>query len=509
MQIKRIAIVGGGTSGWLAANHLGKKFLNDSDVSVTLIESPDIPNIGVGEGTVPSMVATLKSFGISETEFIRECDVTFKQSIKFVNWLDKASHGEDNYYHHLFEQPYPLGEDVTPYWLAAGAKGRFSDVVSPQGVVCDLGKGPKRIITPEYERDLHYAYHLDAAKFSKLLSEHAKNKFFVNYVSANVDDVSFDSEGNIATLKTDRQGELEFDFYVDCSGFSAFLIGKKLGVAFIDKKDQLFIDRAIVAQVPTAFDAPIPPYTIATAHQAGWIWDIALTQRRGTGFVYSSAHMDKNEAEKKFDIYLGGALADVNYREIPMNVGYREKFWHKNCVAVGLAQGFVEPLEATAMLVADLSAKALAADFPNTKNEMAGLSIRFNDRLKCTWDGVVDFIQLHYYLSDRNDSEFWVETKNEAILSKPLRESLIAWGSKSPVEEEFFSGSGVFNVENFLYVLYGMNFKSDVLRISSEYVKSSERSIAVMHKNAEKIISSLPSHRDLLDKIKKYGLQKV
>jgi len=172
MDIQNIVIVGGGTAGWLAANHLGKSLAKNKKINITLIESPDIPPIGVGEGTVPDIQADLKSFGISETEFIRKCEVTFKQSIKFVNWSDKSKHGSDNYYHHLFADSSPFGGDLTPCWLSGKQDTIYSDFVCPQHKICEENKAPKTITTPEYQGQLGYAYHLNAAKFAELLASY-------------------------------------------------------------------------------------------------------------------------------------------------------------------------------------------------------------------------------------------------------------------------------------------------------------------------------------------------
>lgn len=177
MQINRIAVIGGGTAGWLAANHLAVELFGSKNISITLIESPDIPTIGVGEGTVPAMRETLKRFGVSETHFIRECDVSFKQSIKFINWLDRHKHGDNNYYHHLFDYPFPFGEDLTPYWLAAKQEHAFTDIVSVQGRICDAGLAPKKITTPEYRGDATYAYHLNAAKFAQNVVQSCNTAF--------------------------------------------------------------------------------------------------------------------------------------------------------------------------------------------------------------------------------------------------------------------------------------------------------------------------------------------
>ncbi|GMM85185.1 tryptophan halogenase family protein [Pseudoalteromonas sp. MTN2-4] len=507
MKIKKIAIVGAGTAGWLAANHLGKS-LKNRGISITLIESPDIPTIGVGEGTVPMMRETLKSFGISETEFFRRCDASFKQSIKFVNWLDKYTHGEQNYYHHLFDYPFPNNYDLTPFWLSK-QNIPYSEAVSFQSKVCDSLLAPKFKTTAEYHGETTYAYHLNAKSFASLLKENAISKFNVNHKIANVTDVEFDDEGFIKALELDNEATDSYDFYIDCTGFNCFLLGEKLGVEFTCLGNKLPIDTAITAQVPVSNNQEIPPYTIATAHQAGWIWDIGLQTRRGTGFVYSSKHLSHDQARAKFEKYLGLSLDSVMTKRIPMNIGYREHFWKKNCVAIGLSQGFVEPLEATAILVTDFCARHLAERFPHTLSESENRAKTFNRNVKYTWDRVVDFIQLHYYLSDRNDSQFWRDWKNKALLSDDLLEKLDLWRTHPPISTDFSSKFEVFDVENYLYVLYGMRFNTQSPSFNDNDAALADDILAMVDQHAEVLKSKLPSHRELLENINKYPMPKV
>ncbi|MCS6176958.1 tryptophan halogenase family protein [Shewanella baltica] len=507
MTIKTIAIVGGGTSGWLAANHIGRVLKDNPELSITLIESPAIPIIGVGEGTVPSIRKSLSSFGISESEFINSCDVTFKQSIKFVNWLDRTKHGNNNFYHHLFDMPSLFGEDLTPYWLI-NPKEHFADLVSSQHAVCEENKAPKFITTPEYSGVTGYAYHLNAAKFAMLLAKNATERFNVEHVHATVNDVSFGIDGSIHSLLTDK-GELTFDFYIDCSGFESILLAKRFDVPFIDKSQQLFVNTALVTQVPTQNFEKIPPFTIATAHKAGWIWDIALTQRRGTGFVYSNDHMSNAEAEDKFDQYLGGKLAELTPRKIPMKVGYRQQFWVKNCVALGLAQGFLEPIEATSILLTDFSARFLAERFPSDKDDIDYLAKRFNETVSQAWERVVEFAKLHYCLSDRSDSAFWRDNRSDKTIPEGLKQRLKMWRNFIPIAEDFPSKFEVFNRENYLYVLYGMKYFTRPTYSNAEVDKRVVQHLAKMKLLKSKMISELPEHRELLDKIRLYGLQSI
>lgn len=510
MLINKIAIIGGGTAGWLAANHLGKALSNLPNTSVTLVESPDIPPIGVGEGTVPDIKKTLESFGLSETDFIRECDVTFKQSIKFVNWMDKSNHGEMNFFHHLFDTPSRQeGEDLALFWLSKKTKKSFADFVSAQHQVCERGQAPKSITTPEYQGELAYAYHLNAAKFADFLGKNARGKYGVKHLLANVGQVNLDNEGFIKSLVTDKQEELTFDFYIDCSGFASLLIDKALNVPFIDVSEQLLVNTALVVQVPTEKNSAIPPYTVATAHQAGWIWDIALPTRRGVGFVYSDNHLSDEEAETKFDHYLGVESGDLSYRKLPMKIGYREKFWHKNCVALGLAQGFLEPLEATSILLTDFAANFLSNRFPASFKEIPRLEKRFNNAMIYAWQRVIDFIKLHYCISDRNDSKFWNDNRDRKTIPESLQDKLDMWQRFVPVKDDFFSQFEVFYLENFLLVLYGMKFKTEPPQSAIIDSRKAHQRIKQLDEINDYLLEKLPKHRELLDKIKRFGLQNI
>ncbi|WP_028767534.1 tryptophan halogenase family protein [Shewanella fidelis] len=508
MDILKVAIVGGGTAGWLAANHLGLVGVDNKQLSITLIESPDIPTVGVGEGTVPAIRQSLKKFGISEAEFITRCDATFKQSIKFVNWLDKDSHGDNNFYHHLFDMPPVMGKELTQKWLANKYRA-YAENVSPQHAVCEAYKAPKNISDVEYSGSLGYAYHLNAAKFADLLAENAKTRFGVNHLKANVEQVILGNEGEIKSLVTDSHGCLDFDFYIDCSGFASLLIDKALKVPFNNKAEQLFVDKAVVVQVPTLADEKIPPFTISTAHQAGWIWDIALSTRRGVGFVYSSQYMDDETAVKKLDTYLNGQLSAHQFRTIPMTVGYRARSWEKNCVALGLAQGFLEPLEATSILLTDFAAGFLASRFPRSTQQLTSMSSRFNQVMEYAWERVVDFIKLHYCLSDRTDSQFWIDNRDPATMSDELKQRLALWHNFVPNREDFFSKFEVFDLENYLYVLYGMHFSTQETTEMNAELTELENYQKRLIQVTKQLVDNLPEQRPLLEKIKMYGLQTV
>ncbi len=466
MQIRHIAIVGAGTAGWLAANHLGHALRADPSVQITVIESPDIPTIGVGEGTVPYIIKSLEKFGISEADLLLRCDATFKQGIRFENWLDAAKHGADNHYYHPFDSPYPAGFDLTAFWLSSAVERPYTDV-GIQARLAEAGVAPKQRSSAPYQGALAYAYHFDARKFADLLADNACSRFQVRRQSATIVDVRLATDGSIAALQS-ADGEWHaFDFYIDCSGFVSLLIDKTLQVPFVSKAAQLKMDRAMVQQVPVAPDEALPPYTRARAHPAGWIWDIPLTSRRGTGFVYSSEFMSDEEARRHYAAYLGLSPDGFNPRVIGMQIGYRQQFWQHNCVALGLAQGFVEPLEATSILVTDFAAEQLARQMPKNMHDVPALAPYYNRMMRHVWESVTDFIQLHYQLSDRQDSPFWRAVR-QLPTTPALTERLAMFALRPPHQMDFFSRFDLFNEKNYLYVLYGMKFGTQAPALSAQ-----------------------------------------
>lgn len=508
MKIKKVVIVGGGTAGWLAANHLGSELCSDKEIEITLIESDVVPTIGVGEGTVPYIIRGLRRFGISEVDLLCECDATFKQGIKFVNWLDENRHGK-NYYYHPFDVPFPSGFDVTPYWVSHAAAHTRYDGVGIQARICEQGLAPKRKSSGEYEGDLAYAYHFNAKKFADLLSRNAQKRFGVKRKVITISSVKKDSAGYLSHLVTDGGDELEFDFYIDCSGFSSILIEKELGVPFICKSKELLANTALVHQVPISECEPINPFTTATAHKAGWIWDIPLTNRRGTGFVYSSNYIEDEEAHLLYAQYLCVDAHSFAPRKIDMRMGYRKEFWHKNCVSLGLSQGFLEPLEATSILLTDFTAGLFARNFPRFKDDMDSSINYCNKVVDYAWARTVDFIKLHYCISDRVDSDFWIDNKDPKSLSDTLKERLALWKRRSPQKMDFFSRFELFDAENFLYVLYGMKYQTAALPLTQEEFMQSAALISNNDVLIERVSTNLLKHREWLDGLKAAVSRKI
>ena len=418
--VRHVVIVGGGTAGWLTAGVLAADHCaaREDGVRVTVIESPTIPILGVGEGTWPSLRDTLRRIGVSETEFVRRCNAGFKQGSRFDGWTDGSP---DDSYFHPFEAP-PSADDVD--WLAlwrSAPDASFAQSMSPQATLCLEGKGPKQFSTPEFAAVANYAYHLDAPAFAELLREHCTKSLGVRLITDDVIDVSLDESGAVASLKTQDSGDIKADLFVDCTGSKALLVGEALGAELKDVSDVLFNDRALAIQVPYTDDsASIASQTTGTAMQAGWVWDIALQNRRGVGHVYSSAHRSEEEARADLSAYLAGAapqsvVSGNEARMIKFRSAFRETPWRANAVAIGMSQGFVEPLEASAIVMIELSATMLSDTLPASKSLMPAAAERFNARFRYRWDRIVDFLKLHYVLSRRSEP-YWLRSSRSIDL---------------------------------------------------------------------------------------------
>jgi tryptophan 7-halogenase len=513
--VRHIVIVGGGSAGWLTAGVLAAdhQAASAAGLRVTLLESPDVPPIGVGEGTWPTMRDTLRRIGVSETDFIRECDASFKQGSRFDGWM----HGrEGDSYYHPFVLPHGYTEtNLVAGWLARHADVPFADLVSFQPHLCARGKAPKQIATPEYAAVANYAYHLDAGKFALFLRKHCTENLGVSLVLDHVVDVSLRENGDIASVETREHGALTGDLFVDCTGLRALLLGARLGVRFISQKHVLFNDSALA--LPTPYAEPqnaIASQTIATAQGNGWIWDIGLPTRRGVGCVYSSAHTTDEAAADELRQYIertGGPRDLGAPRKITFEPGYREQFWRGNCVAIGLSAGFIEPLEASAIALVELSAAMLSDQMPATRESMDMTARRFNDAFTYRWERVIDFLKLHYVLSQRLDSDFWRDHRLRETYSDRLREQLVLWRHQPPSRYDFFRIEEVFPSASYQYVLYGMGFRpapNATMRRSDDPDRSDLyfRETAVL---TTKMLAALPTNRDLIERVKRDGFHKI
>ena len=505
MGKRTILIVGGGTAGWLTAGYLAR-FLDVADnaeIEITLLESPELGIIGVGEGTFPTIRSTLKFLGIDETRFIRETSATFKQGIRFNDWLHAPlPDGRRHHYLHPFEAPfYTEGTSLVPYWLLQDEARRppFAEAVTIQNRVAESRRAPKRPGEGDFSGPLNYAYHFDAAKLAHVLEERAV-ELGVTHIQGTITGFEMADDGGIARVFTREQGALEADLYIDCSGFRAVLIGNALGARFKPVKHLLSTDRALACKIPYARpDAPIESFTIAAAHAAGWTWDIGLEGTRGIGCVYSSAHMTDDQAAETLRAYVGHD--DYSARVIPFEPGYREAQWVKNCVAVGLSGGFLEPLESTGVVLIEAAVGMIAELFPHN-GPIDAPAKRFNELITARYDNIINFLKLHYCLS-RRDEPFWRDNVDPASIPDRLQELLAQWRYRPPNRFDFILDLESFAFFNYQYILYGMEFRTDLSSGRGDFpnVEAAEKLFARIRTFSERATEDLPTHRALIRQI--------
>jgi hypothetical protein len=502
--VTSIVIVGGGTAGWLAACMIAARAnpAAAAPLSVTLVESPDIPTIGVGEGTWPTMRRTLEAIGLSEADFLLGCDASFKQGSRFDGWRTGAS---DDFYYHPFVPPV----DADPRDLVAGwrdAPGRsFADTVCPQPRACGLDLAPRQRAMPDYAGALNYAYHLDAGKLAALLARHATERLGVRHVRDHVVGVDTADDGDIAAVRTRDNGTLAGNLFLDCTGHAALLIGEHYGVPFIDRSEILFNDRALAVQVPVAEDSAIASQTTATAHAAGWIWDIGLPTRRGIGCVYSSDFASDEVAADTLAAYLRDKMPDaekLSFRQLTFRSGHRERFWERNCLAIGLSAGFLEPLEASAIVLIELSLEALLDNFPATRGVMDIHARRFNTRFRYRWDRIVEFLKLHYVPSQRTEP-YWRAHREAGSVPPRLAELLRLWRDQPPSLADLPMTDEIFPAASYQYVLYGMGFAPPG---DGAIRGGGGEAVAALLRQAEQrgrmLAQSLPTNRAYLDALR-------
>lgn len=511
--LRRIVIVGGGTAGWLTAGIIAAEYSTQSGIEITLIESDDVPPIGVGEGTWPTMRSTLKRIGVSEADFLLECDASFKQGTKFINWRTNSN----EHYYHPFTLPHGFNDiNLAPFWQPFRDKVSFADAVCTQSHLGERGSAPKQISTAEYDFSANYGYHLDAGKFGLFLRKHCIDKLAVKHVVGHIVRVNTDADGDIASVTTQQHGNISGDLFIDCSGTHSLLLAQHYAVPFISKKPILFNDSALAVHVPyQSPDSPIASFTCSTAQSTGWVWDIGLQSRRGVGYTYSSAHSTDEQAEQALREYITPAMGQsaaqaATLRKISFNPGHREKFWHRNCVAVGLSAGFIEPLEASAIALIELSATMISEQLPASRKTMDIVAKKFNAKFLHHWENIVDFLKLHYVLSERQDSDYWNDNRDESTFSDNLLEQLLLWKTQSPYHYDPAQAAEMFPPASFQYILYGMGFKTEQPWIKRvDLMKKADKLFNENAQHTRQLLSVLPTNRELINKIKQYGLPKI
>jgi glycine/D-amino acid oxidase-like deaminating enzyme len=406
--VKKIVIVGGGTAGWMSAMILADT-LAAKGVQITVLESPTVGVIGVGEGSTPALKRFFDSLGIAESEWMPQCHATFKSGITFAGWSGRP--GFDSYFHQFstmvdkLTQPVFIG-NVHARLQGADVHAHPNDYfLSHKLVQGKLAPLPSE----NFPFTATYGYHFDAALLGKFLHKKACERG-VRYQVCHVTHASQDEQGNITAVHTREGEEVQADVFIDCSGFSALLIDKTLGTPFVSYADVLFNDAAVA--MPTALEGAIAPQTVSTAMQHGWAWQIPLTSRYGNGYVYSSGHCNADQAETELRHKLGALDGATAARHLTMKIGRVEQHWNKNCVAVGLSQGFLEPLEATALYLTQMTV-AIFALFLDKGDYSEQARKAYNDEVNGFFDGHRDYIVAHFKTSARTDTAFWRDNASQ------------------------------------------------------------------------------------------------
>lgn len=417
---KRILIVGGGTAGWMAANLIAARW---GDVEVCLLESTEIGIIGVGEGSTPHLKLFFDSIGVSESEWMPRCNATYKNGISFAKWSSVP--GFEEYFH-----PFPAQTDefTVPIFFSH-SKARIQghntnahpDHYFLETYLTKKNLGP--IPAESFPFSVAYGYHFDATLVGQFLAEKAISKGAKRIVGT-LTEVMLGSSGAITAVRLNDDSFLEADFFIDCSGFRSLLLQGALNVSFKCYKENLFNNAAVV--MPSTISEVIPPATKSTALSNGWAWKIPLTNRYGNGYVYSTDYITPDQAETELRQHLRLLDSDISARHLQMKVGRAEKHWEKNCLAIGLSQGFIEPLEATALALSfetiTLFMKYYESGVYSNKFEEV-----FNKEINIKFDGVRDYIVCHYKANQRKDTDYWRDNAVNTHVSDNLNKILYLW----------------------------------------------------------------------------------
>ena len=505
--LSSVTIVGGGTAGWIAASLLNRMFAsNDANapLTVTLIESPNVPIIGVGEATVPNMRLTLQMLGISEREFFERTDAAFKLGGRFINW-DHAPDGSPiEFVNVLASPPYLDGRQLAEYFLSLHPKAfepdagvAYTQFFTPTIQAMNACQGPRKIGTKEYDTMMGYAYHFDASKFAGLMADKAKAKGVV-HVRDDVDGVELDEHGFISSLKLRQGGDFPVEFVIDCTGFRGVLIQQALGEPFDTYEKHILNDKAAVMQIPHLDANKIEASTRATGLSAGWNFRVPLTTRIGTGYIFSSRHLSDEAAIEELLALYGDQAKDATPRIIPMKIGRLRNSWVKNCVGLGLASGFIEPLEATAIYMTDMSVRWLAHFWPSKDFEQSLIN-GYNKKVNDLYDEVRDFIQAHYHLSNRTDSDYWITAREEMVLSDRLTHLLEVWSHTLPDRLDL-PGAQLFDFDVYTLLLIAKGFYRDKELDHRRFLKQTpwQQAVQRSHKLSEMVRRELPDHVQLL-----------
>jgi len=423
---RSVVILGGGTAGWMTANLLERQWAQ-SGTKVSLIESPAIGIIGVGEGSTPQLKAFFDELGVAEQEWMPRCNATYKAGIEFTGWSDRA--GYERYFH-----PFPTEVDgftQDKFFYATRARRTGRDVPAHPDLfflptrIARQGLAP--LAAANFPFFVSYGYHFDAHLIGEFLRDLGTSRG-IEHVEARIASAELNEAGDVSTLVAEDGRRFDADFFVDASGFRAAIIEGALKEPHLPFAANLFNDRAVVAPTPHA-PGPIHACTMSTAKSAGWIWHIPLTNRVGNGYVYSSRYIDDDAAAAELRAHVG-LPADAEVRHLKMRCGRTERSWVRNCLAVGLAQGFLEPLEATALHIVLTTVKSFLDAWESDQRDS------FNASIARRYEGIRDYLVCHYRTAQRRDTDYWRDATSMDALSDSLKGVITAWFTAADLRQE-------------------------------------------------------------------------
>lgn len=494
-NIKTIAIVGGGTAGWMSAAALSRMLL-PQNVKILLIESEQIGTVGVGEATIPDITNFNRMLGIDEQDFLAKTKGTFKLGIEFRDWGKLG----DKYFHPFGDHGVDMnGIDFHQYWLHTTKSGNTAAI--EEYSICAAAAKHDKFVLPDNNpksvlSHLRYAYHFDATAYAAYLREYAEKRGVIR-IEGKIENVSTQQpSGHILSVTLENKRIIEADFFIDCSGFKALLLDKTLGVKYKDWSHWLPCNRA--QAVASERTGPLLPYTISTAKQSGWQWRIPTQHRTGNGHIYCSDFISDDEANQ---VLLEGLdtkpLGEA--RTIEFQTGCREIFWYKNCIGIGLSSGFLEPLESTSIFLIQQGISRFISLYPDG-NLSKPIQDEYNRLMTREFTQIRDFIILHYHATKRADSPFWEYCRN-----MPTPESL------QRKIELFRAGGRVFRDEqelfakpNWVAVMLGQNIKPTVYEpiLDGIPIDEIQHSLNSMKNAMLQAVNRLPNHAEF---IKKYA----
>jgi 2-polyprenyl-6-methoxyphenol hydroxylase-like FAD-dependent oxidoreductase len=458
ITMRRIVVVGGGSAGWMTALTFARSLIGQG-VEITVVESPAVGIIGVGEGSTPWLRGFFDGLGIEEAEWMPACHATYKCGITFDGWSTKP--GFERYFHPFASMLDNL--TMTQFVHNVDTRVNGADVHAHPNRFFIASRLAAKHLAPKpaehFPFDIWHGYHFDSVLLGQFLQKKALARG-VRYVAAHVTHANLDERGAIATLGTREGPAIAGDLFVDCTGFAGLLITQALKTPFVSFTENLFNDAAIA--MPTPIGNTVPSETVSTAMKNGWTWKIPLTERFGNGYVYSTGFCTPDEAERELREHLGLLESETPARHLKMKIGRVTEHWNKNCLAVGLSQGFIEPLEATALLFIQQTASSFV-DFLEAGDLSEDAHDRFNAQVNEHFEGTRDYIVTHYKTNSRTDTEYWRANAANLNLSEPLKNLLSLWmsgdGIAPPVRRQVL-GKG-YPVFSWYAILAGMGIFPD------------------------------------------------